>query len=140
MNLFAVVYQGAARPYIQIFQNRLQLINECFVALMTYSLLLFTEYVWDRTKRYDISMVVIFVLLLAILMNLVFMITLQIKQLKEYLRIRKAKREFRRRASYTLQKMFTMSKGRRDTSEGSHLTRDTQSITRDDSQKPMSEN
>ena len=107
---------------------------------MTYSLLLFTEYVWDRTKRYDISMVVIFVLLLAILMNLVFMITLQIKQLKEYLRIRKAKREFRRRASYTLQKMFTMSKERRDTSEGSHLTRDTQSITRDGSQKPMSEN
>ena len=67
------------------------------------------------------------------------MITLQIKQLKEYLRIRKAKKEFRRKASYSLQRMLTMSKERRGTSEGSSLTRDTQSMLRDDVQKPMSE-
>ena len=106
---------------------------------MTYSLLLFTEYVWDRIVRYDISMVVIFILLISILMNLVFMISLQIKQLREYLRIRKAKKEFRRRASYSLQKMLTMSRERRGTTEGSSLTRDTQSMLRDDVQKPMSE-
>lgn len=52
LNLFVGIYQGYFTPICTRKSNRIELMNECWIAAATYNLMLFTEWVADEEVRY----------------------------------------------------------------------------------------
>ena len=63
-------YLAEVRPYISTVINRLELLNEVVVLIMSTSLLLFTDdYIWNLERSYEIGWFVIAIVISNILFN-----------------------------------------------------------------------
>ena len=97
-NLLITIYHGYNKPFLESKQNRIELMNEYFMATMSFLILTFTDWVNDIMVKYQYGWVFIilisvdiFVNLIIILLNCAIRISLvskkaynKIKSLKKY--------------------------------------------------------
>ena len=70
LNTTAILYQGWYNPYILKEFNTKELINETFIQLNTYFLIVYSDFVGDAETRYTMGWVNVFGLALMVLFNL----------------------------------------------------------------------
>ena len=71
LNVLAAFYQGWYCPLLLPEHNRKELINELFIQLNTYFMLVYSDFVADRNTRYTMGFVNIGCLGLMLVFNLI---------------------------------------------------------------------
>ena len=70
LNLFSLIYQGSARAQIEKKLNKLELLNEWFIAVSTWHMLTFSDWVSKDETKYTMGNSMIFFILLCSFTNL----------------------------------------------------------------------
>jgi hypothetical protein len=69
---FAVIFQGVAMPFHKPSQRRIELFNEASSLMCCHFLFLFTDFVPDPTRRYEVGSVLIALFGFTMFVNLAF--------------------------------------------------------------------
>ena len=89
--MYVVGYIGHVQPFLDKFANRQEIINELMVWSSAYTLLCFTDFVWDPDMRINIGWCLIGYILLNVIFNIVCLIYQACKQLKFKCKVMKTK-------------------------------------------------
>ena len=67
---FVIFYIMAYRPYKEPYRNRMEAYNEATVLISAYPLLIFTEWVASKDRKFDVAWFLIAIILVNIFVNI----------------------------------------------------------------------
>ena len=71
-NLFMMIYQGSFGPFKNPLRNKVESMNEIFIAICSYHMMLYSEWVLSQQVQFNYGWSQIFFMILLITVNLIF--------------------------------------------------------------------
>ena len=97
LNIFSIIYQGWYRPYELPKYNEKELLNEVFIQLNIYFLIVYSDFGRVPEAQYTMGWVNIVCLAIMVVFNLLIMLVWQIKTLYRWSKLRIIKKKNERR-------------------------------------------
>lgn len=89
-----LIYVGWTRPHIESSFNMLEKINEFFLIILGYLMLLMTHYMRDQTVKYQVGWIGIIICALLYVINFIVMLVVFLRELGHAYKMYKIRRKF----------------------------------------------